>query len=92
MTVPNAELLSLRAEIDEIDAKIVELLDARFRVTAKVGKLKALHALAAVDPGREAAQEARFRELARQRGLNPDLVVQIFRGIIDEVVQNHRKA
>lgn len=88
----SAELHLLRGEIDEIDAKIVDLLDARFRVTAKVGKLKAQHALAAVDPDREAAQEARFRELARQRGLNPDLVVQIFRGIIDEVVQNHRKA
>jgi chorismate mutase len=91
MVNPETVLQALRAEIDEVDAKIVGLLAERFRVTGEVGKLKARHALAAVDPRREAAQEARFRELARQRGLNPDLVVRIFRAIIDEVVENHRK-
>lgn len=86
------ELQSLRTEIDEIDGKIVDLLASRFRLTSRVGRLKALHALDAVDPQREAAQEARFRELAQRNDLNPDLVLRVFRSVIDEVVKNHREA
>ena len=86
------EIQSLRAEIDEIDSKIVDLLASRFRLTSNVGKLKAAHALEAVDPEREATQEVRFRELARHRNLNPDLVLRVFRSVIDEVVKNHREA
>lgn len=89
MTPP--ELQSLRADVDDVDAKIVDLLASRFLITAKIGKLKALNALDAVDPQREAAQEARFRELAHGSGLNADLVVGLFRSIIDEVVSNHRE-
>ena len=87
----NIELQSLREEVDDVDAKIVDILASRFRITSKIGKLKALHALNAMDPQREAAQEARFRELAQRSGLNEDLVVRIFRSIIDEVVSNHRE-
>jgi chorismate mutase len=88
----NLELQSLRASVDDVDAKIVDLLSSRFLITSKIGKLKALYALDAIDPQREAAQEARFRELAQRGGLNADLVVRIFRNVIDEVVSNHRKA
>ena len=88
MTRP--ELAALRAEIDTIDAQIVKLLASRFRATAKVGQLKARHALDAVDPQREAAQEACFRALAQANGLKPELVLRIFRNVIDEVVNDHR--
>lgn len=84
------ELQSLRNEVDAVDAQIVDLLARRFRITAQIGQLKAAHALNAVDPAREAAQEARFRAMAHAHGLNPDLVVRVFRSIIDEVVSNHR--
>ena len=86
------ELQSLRTEIDEIDGKIVDLLACRFRLTSKVGRLKAQYALGAVDRQREAVQEARFRELAELHGLNPELIVRVFRSVIDEVVKNHREA
>ena len=86
------EIQSLRAEIDEIDSKIVDLLASRFRLTSHVGKLKAVHALEAVDPEREATQAVRFQELARHSNLNPDLVLRVFRAVIDEVVKNHREA
>lgn len=88
----NYKLQFLRAEIDEIDAQIVNLLASRFRITSKIGKIKALNALDAVDPKREAAQEERFRELAQHNDLNPDLVIRLFRSIINEVVRNHRVA
>jgi chorismate mutase len=87
----NPELQSLRAEVDEVDAQIVALLASRFRITSQIGKLKAMHGLTAMDPDREAAQEARFRTLAQDSGLNADLVVRVFRAVIDEVVRNHRE-
>jgi len=85
------ELQTLRTEIDDIDEKLVDLLASRFRLTSHVGNLKALHGLDAVDPEREAAQAARFQELAQRRGLNPDLVSRVFRTVIDEVVKNHKE-
>jgi len=85
------ELQSLRTDIDDIDEKLVDLLACRFRLTSQVGELKALHGLDAVDPEREAAQAARFRELAQRRDLNPDLVNRVFRSVIDEVVKNHKE-
>lgn len=90
MLMSHPELEALRAEIDEIDAQIVALLASRFRITSKVGQLKARHALDPVDPDREAAQEARFRALAQANGLKPELVLRIFRSVIEEVVSNHR--
>lgn len=91
-TMDNAELESLRRQIDTIDADIVELLASRFRITAKVGELKARHQLAAVDSARESRQQSRYRELAELHGLNPEMVVSVFRQVIDQVVANHRAA
>ncbi len=88
----NAELESLRRQIDTIDADIVELLASRFRITAQVGELKARDGLAAVDSAREARQQARYRELAELHGLNPELLVNVFRQVIAQVVVNHRAA
>lgn len=90
MRMTHPELETLRADIDAIDAQIVALLAGRFRITSKVGQLKARHALDPVDPDREAAQEARFRALAQVNGLKPELVLRIFRSVINEVVSNHR--
>jgi chorismate mutase len=90
--ITHPELETLRADIDAIDAQIVTLLASRFRITSKVGQLKARHALDPVDPDREAVQEARFRALAQANGLKPELVVGIFRSVIDEVIVNHRDA
>jgi chorismate mutase len=87
--MPNADLLNLRAQIDGLDQALVELLGRRFRVTDEVGRLKASSGLSAVDPEREATQEARLRSLAMRHGVNPDVVSRIFRAIVDEVVVNH---
>ncbi|CAN5870175.1 hypothetical protein BH11PSE8_BH11PSE8_10970 [soil metagenome] len=88
----NAELESLRRQIDTIDADIVELLASRFRVTQKVGELKARQGLEAIDPARESRQQTRYRELAALHGLNTSLVVSLFRQVIAQVVEDHRAA
>jgi chorismate mutase len=88
----NPELTALRLKIDEIDEELVKLLASRFRVTEKVGKLKAQNSLQPTDPVREANQVARYRNLALENSINPEVVVAVFRAVIDEVVKNHRRA
>lgn len=86
----HSELAALRVEIDKIDAHIVELLAQRFDITNQVGVLKAQKKLSAIDPEREARQAQRYTELANEFGVKPAVVQNLFRGIIDEVVINHR--
>ncbi|HSD37038.1 MAG TPA: chorismate mutase [Rhodocyclaceae bacterium] len=85
------ELEALRQEIDAIDARIVALIGERFACTDKVGYLKSAHQLPAVDAAREARQMARFETLAREQAIKPELVQRLFRLIVDEVVDKHKK-
>jgi chorismate mutase len=89
-TMAVSPLQSQRQEIDAIDEQIVKLLARRFTVTRDVGRLKAQHQLNAVDAERERQQALRYEALADQHGLDPALVTQVFRSIIDAVVLDHR--
>lgn len=86
----SAELAALRAQIDDVDGRLVDLLAERFACTAQVGRLKAQHGLAAVDPARERAQAARIDALARAAGVDQELAARLFRLILEKVVQDHR--
>ena len=66
------ELRRLRGSIDNMDSALVHLLAERFKVTQRVGELKATAGLPAADPEREAAQIARLRALAVEADLDAD--------------------
>jgi len=87
----NLQLMEYRNSIDNIDAALVFLLSERFKITQKVGILKAKKTLPPADKSREAKQVARLRELAQEAGLDPALIEQIFKFIVAKVVQNHEK-
>src|ERR1700733_9207261 len=78
-----ALLAPYRAKIDTLDAQIVALLGERFGVIGDVAKLKAEHGIAPILPDRveEVVQHARAR--AEKAGVDPKLVEQIYRFIID---------
>lgn len=84
-----SELLALRDKVDAIDADVIELLAKRFEVTTQIGKLKARESLNSIDPGREANQIKRYEQLAASKNLNPDVVINVFRLVIAEVVRRH---
>jgi chorismate mutase len=84
------ELLSVRGNIDNIDAALVFLLAERFKVTQRVGHLKARHQLPAADPGREAAQIARLHRLAEEAQLDPAFAEKFLDFIIREVIRHHQ--
>ena len=88
-TLVPAELASLRASIDNLDAALVYLLAERFRCTQQVGHLKARLGLAPSDPAREEEQLQRLRALALESGLDPVFAEKVLAFIIAEVIRNH---
>ncbi|TRD16616.1 chorismate mutase [Palleronia caenipelagi] len=91
MTDHTARLAEFRDRIDSLDGILLHTLGERFRITNQVGHLKAEAGLPAFDPDREAAQRARFHEIAREVGLPSELVEQLMAMIIDQVKLNHEK-
>ena len=84
-----AELRDLRAGIDNLDASLIFILSERFKLTRRVGQLKAEHRLPASDPAREQFQMARLQRLADEAQLDPVFAARFLRFVIDEVVHHH---
>ena len=84
-----AELVRLRASIDNLDAALVHLLAERFKCTQQVGVLKARHGLPPADPDRESEQIARLRRLAGDAKLDPEFAEKFLNFVIAEVLRHH---
>jgi chorismate mutase len=87
-----AQLASLRASIDNVDAALIFLLAERFRCTKQVGVLKARHGMPASDPSREEQQIARLRRLALDADLDPEFAEKWFNFVVAEVIRHHTAA
>ena len=86
-----AELQRLRGSIDNMDSALIHLLAERFKVTQRVGQLKATAGLPPADPDREARQIARLRALAVDADLDPELAEKFLTFIVREVVRHHEQ-
>jgi len=77
-------LAELRAQIDDLDLRILELLNARTRVVERIGEIKRQAELPVYEPKRE---DAVFRNvLEGNRGpLSGAAVRRLFERIIDEM-------
>ena len=84
-----SEMDSLRKRIDDLDNDIVALLAERFKVTEEIGVYKAKHDLNPQDRSREADKFAMLSERAENYGLNPKYAVDIYRCIMDIVINRH---
>jgi chorismate mutase len=85
------ELQSLRRSIDNIDAAVVHMLAERFKITQRVGKIKASGGLPASDPEREKVQIARLRALAEESHLDPAFAEKFLNFIVAEVIHHHEQ-
>jgi len=83
------ELARLRGSIDNFDAALIHILAERFKATQQVGVLKARLGLPASDPGREARQVTRLRELAHEAELDPVFAEKFLAFIVAEVIRHH---
>lgn len=86
-----SELIEIRNRIDEIDQGIIELLHERFKVTHEVGLLKAKRDMSPQDVRREEQKLKALGTLSESHKLEPTLVRELFRRIMEEVVRNHER-
>jgi len=77
------ELWQSRAEIDEIDQRLLDLLNRRARIAENIGKLKRQHRMPVHDGNREAQVIHRLRS-QNQGPLDARGLAAIFRSIIRE--------
>lgn len=73
-----------RARINALDTEIVGLIGKRFDVVREVAALKAQHGIAPILPDRIEEVVGRARAKAIEEGVDPKLVEQIYRYMIDE--------
>ncbi|MGO1397318.1 MAG: chorismate mutase [Brevibacterium yomogidense] len=85
------ELASLRGSIDNLDAVLIHVLAERFKLTERVGRLKAEHELPAADPAREARQVDRLRALAEEANLDPEFAETFLAFTVAEVIRHHER-
>lgn len=78
----SARIAALRAQVDEVDDALVELLAARATVVGALWNAKQEAGVDVKDPEREAAVFARLRAAAAASGLEPSAVYEVFRGIV----------
>jgi chorismate mutase/prephenate dehydrogenase len=86
-TDPMAALLPLRQQIDDIDSQLVQLLAARAKITAEVGRVKQQHALPLYVPEREMALLKARRAQAEDAGVSAELVEDVLRRVMRESYQ-----
>ena len=91
MSAPDPELARLRGSIDNLDSALVCLLAERFKITQRVGELKAGLGLPPADPQREAQQIERLRRLADEANLDPEFAEKWFNFVVAEVIQHHTR-
>jgi chorismate mutase/prephenate dehydrogenase len=75
-------LAALRAQIDAIDRRLVGLLKERQTVVEKVVALKKAAHLPVYHPAREENLISELRVQARDQGIDPDFVEELYRRII----------
>lgn len=85
------EMLDIRASIDNIDAALVHLLAERFKLTRRVGEIKAVGGLPPADPERDRQQIERLTSLAIRAGLDPDFAEGFRAYIVAEVIRHHER-
>ena len=81
------ELAPHRAEINRLNAEIMDRLAERVAEAVAIAGVKQRHGKPVVDPVRERAVLDGARKAAEARGLDPDGVERVFRAIIDLCVE-----
>lgn len=76
------DLDRLRAEIDRIDGEILERLGERRAVVERVAEIKRREGLPLYHPAREEDAISARRRQAGERGLDPDMVEDVFRRVL----------
>lgn len=86
-----SEIFALRQSIDNIDNAIVALLAERFKVTEKVGEIKARANLATEDKSRENRQASRLKKIAEESGLKEEIALEYLHFVVTAAKKRHQE-
>ncbi len=81
------ELDTLRDQIMELDDELIRLIGRRRDLAVEIGRVKQALGLPVLDPAREAQVVRRGTEMARERGVDPELAREVIRRIISAARQ-----
>lgn len=85
--IPNAELNTLRSQIDTIDKEILNLVESRLALSKKIAEIKRTHNLTIYQPKRWEEVLNQKLQLADELGLSKDFVKELFERIHTESVR-----
>jgi chorismate mutase len=85
---------ALRRRIDELDEKLVELLNERAKCALKIGEIKQTMGLEIYQPDRESQVLGHVRDHGRaiKGPLSPEALTRLFERIIDEARRLERES
>lgn len=86
----NNKLENLRLQIDEVDAKILDILSKRMLIVDEIGKLKKEHNVAVLQNNRWVNMLDRIVEEGASKGLSEDFIISLFKAIHQESI-NHQE-
>ena len=81
----------LRKRILEVDELLVELVEERRKLVLEIGEVKGRLGLPVLDPSREAAVVRRAAEMARNRGMDEELVRDVIWRIMASAREEQQK-
>ena len=82
--INDPELNWLRAEIDELDARLWETISARMDVSRRIGKWKKAHDMAPLQPKRFQQLSEQVAQFAKENGLSADFAQEVLKLIHEE--------
>lgn len=85
-----ANIHEVRDEIDIIDREVIEALSKRFQYVIAAARFKTSEA-SVRSPDRFQAMLQQRREWARESGLNPDVVENIYRDLVNYYIEEELK-
>lgn len=86
----NNKLENLRLQIDEVDAKILDVLSKRMQIVDEIGNLKKKHNVAVLQNNRWVNMLDRIIEDGVNKGLSEDFIISLFKAIHQESI-NHQE-
>jgi chorismate mutase len=81
----------LRAQIDDLDDKIIDIFEKRMTVSEEIGRYKKEHNIAIFQSKRWGAILNKHLEMGEKKGLSNDFVLKIFTAIHEESINHQNK-
>lgn len=84
-------LEELRIEVNKCNVEIIKAIERRFSITREIGKIKKDNNLSSYDKNREDKVINNVRLLAKNSNLSEDMIENIFKVIMKQVVKEHEE-